>query len=330
LGDKILAALNQAYDLAGQNYHCSASMGVAMWVGRLHSVDELMKYADLAMYEAKRAGRRTLRFFDPAMQAAIHARAALEHDLREGVSGQQFLLYYQPQVDAHGHITGAEALLRWQHPRRGLALPSTFIPLVEETGLILTIGPWVLEAACQQLAAWAHTPHLADLCMAVNVSAAQLKQADFAPQVLATLARCGANPKRLKLELTESLLLTDVEETKTKMEALQAHGISFSLDDFGTGYSSLSYLKRLPFDLLKIDQSFVRDLLTDPNDEVIARTIVLLAHSLGLSVMAEGVETLEQRDCLIAQGCGAFQGYWFSAPLPIAEFERLNFTQNGK
>jgi EAL domain-containing protein (putative c-di-GMP-specific phosphodiesterase class I) len=298
-------------------------MGVTLFVGHQSSIDDLMKYADLAMYEAKKAGRNTLRFFDPEMQATISARAALEKDLREGLSARQFMLYYQPQVGAAGNITGTEALIRWQHPQRGVVSPATFIPLAEETGLILPLGAWVLETACQQLVAWATNPACAHLSIAVNVSARQFRQPDFVEQVLAVIDRCGANPHQLKLELTESLLLDDVEEMIAKMSALKTRGIGFSLDDFGTGYSSLSYLKRLPLDQLKIDQSFVRDLLTDPNDVAIAHTIVALAQSLGLSVIAEGVETEAQQDCLAVQGCLAYQGYLFSRPLPVSDFERL-------
>lgn len=323
VGEKILAALNLPYDLAGHEYHNTPSIGVTLFADHLSSVDELMKHADLAMYEAKKAGRNTLRFFDPQMQATITARAALEKDLREGLQQHQFLLFYQPQVDAAGSITGTEALVRWQHPQRGVVSPAAFIPLAEETGLILPLGLWVLETACHQLVAWAATPDTAHLSIAVNVSAMQFRQPDFVEQVLTVLERSGANPQRLKLELTESLLLDNVEEIIAKMTALKTWGIGFSLDDFGTGYSSLTYLKRLPLDQLKIDQSFVRDLLTNINDAAIARTIVALANSLGLSVIAEGVETESQRDCLAMEGCHAYQGYLFGRPLPLADFELL-------
>ncbi|MEO8407857.1 MAG: EAL domain-containing protein, partial [Oxalobacteraceae bacterium] len=323
VGEKILAALHHPYHLAGHEYHNTASIGVALFVDHQSSVDALMKYADLAMYEAKKAGRNTLRFFDPHMQAAITARADLEQDLREALQQRQFLLYYQPQVDAAGRITGTEALLRWQHPQRGIVSPTVFVPLAEETGLIVPLGLWVLETACHQLVAWATKPETAHLGVAVNVSAMQFRRPDFVEQVRQVLDRSGANPRKLKLELTESLLLDNVEEVIARMTVLKAWGIGFSLDDFGTGYSSLSYLKRLPLDQLKIDQSFVRDLLTDPNDAAIARTIVALAQSLGLSVMAEGVETKEQRDCLALQGCHAYQGYLFGSPVPVADFERL-------
>ncbi len=323
VGEKILTALNKAYDLTGRKHHNTPSIGITLFWGHLNSVDELMKYADLAMYEAKKAGRFTLRFFDPEMQATITARADLEKDLREGMSQDQLLLYYQPQVDAAGRTTGAEALLRWQHPQRGLVLPNAFILLAEETGLILPMGQWILETACQQLVAWAPQPDTAALSIAVNVSAAQLREPTFVAHVLAALQSSGAEPSKLKLELTESLLFTNVEETIAKMQALQRVGVRFALDDFGTGYSSLSYLKRLPIDQLKIDQSFVHDLRADTDDGAIVHAIVALAKSLNLPVMAEGVETEAQRDRLAALGCDAYQGFLFGPPLPVADFEQL-------
>ncbi|MFZ2854690.1 MAG: EAL domain-containing protein [Rhodocyclaceae bacterium] len=320
VGEKILAALCQPYSLHGHEYRSSSSIGITLFAAPHNGIEELMKRADLAMYQAKAAGRNALRFFDPKMQAAVSARAALEADLREGLKDGQFLLHYQPQVDATGRVTGAESLVRWQHPLRGLVAPLDFIPLAEETGLILPLGHWVLATACRQLAAWASAAATADLSLAVNVSAGQLQQADFVEQVLAIIDETGANPKKLKLELTESLLLNDVEDIIAKMSRLKARGVGFSLDDFGTGYSSLSYLKRLPLEQLKIDQSFVRDILTDPNDAAIARTVVALAQSLGLAVIAEGVESEAQRDLLASQGCYAYQGYLFSRPLPIEAF----------
>ena len=262
-----------------------------------------------------------MRFFDPEMQAVVTARAALESGLREALAKQQFLLLFQPQMAGKHEITGAEALVRWHHPQRGIVLPTEFIPLAEDTGLIIALGAWVLEAACAQLAQWSHHPLMANFTMAVNVSARQFHQRDFVDQVLAVLARTGANPYRLKLELTESLMVTHVEDVITKMTTLKQIGVGFSLDDFGTGFSSLSYLKRLPLDQLKIDQSFVRDILVDPNDAAISKMVMALAETLGLDVMAEGVETEAQRDFLAGQGCHAFQGYLFSRPLPIDEFE---------
>ena len=323
VGKKILATLSQPYLLADCQNRSTPSIGMTLFFGHQTSIDELLKQADLAMYQSKTAGRNTLCFFDPAMQSMVADRAALELDLREAVRHQQFTLYYQPQVIGDGRLTGAEALLRWQHPQRGLVSPAEFIPLAEETGLILPLGLWVLETACSQLATWATQPATAQLFLAVNVSANQLHQADFVDQVLDVLSKTGANPKRLKLELTESLLVSDVEDTITKMSALKAHGVGFSLDDFGTGYSSLSYLKRLPLDQLKIDQGFVRHILIDPNDAAIAKMVIALADSLGLTVIAEGVEIEAQRDFLARLGCHAYQGYLFGRPVPLEAFEEF-------
>jgi EAL domain-containing protein (putative c-di-GMP-specific phosphodiesterase class I) len=254
------------------------------------------------------------------MQAIVIARAALEVDLRHGLSQGELHLCYQPVVNADGRMIGVEALARWLHPQHGLVLPTDFIPLAEKSGLILSLGQWVMETACAQLMSWSTSVATQGLTIAVNVSAHEFRRPDFASQVLALLRKTGANPYRLKLELTESLLLNDVEDAITKMGELRSIGVSFSLDDFGTGYSSLSYLKRLPLDQLKIDQSFVRDLLTDANDAAIVRTILSLAHSLDLTVVAEGVETQGQLELLKRWGCTAFQGYLFGTPVPINEF----------
>ncbi len=321
-GQKILGALREPYLLEGEEYHTTVSMGATIFQGLSESVDELLKRADLAMYQAKAAGRNSLQFYDPRVQAVVRARAALELDMRAGLAQGQFELFYQPQMEG-GRITGCEALLRWRHPRDGFISPVSFVPLAEDTGLILPLGEWVLQSACMQLAAWAQQPHLAHLSLAVNVSPRQFHQAGFVPQVLAALAGTGAEARRLKLELTEGLLLQDVEDTIEKMVQLKGYGVGFSLDDFGTGYSSLAYLKRLPLDQLKIDQGFVRDVLTDPNDAAIARTIVALGTSLGLRVIAEGVETEAQRDFLARNHCHAWQGYLLSPPVPVAEFEAL-------
>ncbi len=330
VAEKIQARLARSYlldvtpEVAGssrRNYYCTSSTGIAMFRDRTVSGDELLKRADTAMYQAKAAGRNTLRFFDPEMQANVAARAALEADLRKAIKENQFVLFYQPQVDGSGQVTGAEALVRWQHPERGLVSPVEFIPMAEETGLILPLGTWVLHTACEQLKAWAAAPATAHLTLAVNVSARQFNFPNFVDHVLALIDHTGARPEKLKLELTESLLLDNADDIIAKMNALKAHGVCFSLDDFGTGYSSLSYLKRLPLDQLKIDQSFVRDILIDANDAVIARTVVALAESLGLTVIAEGVETDTQRDILAKNGCLAYQGYLFSRPLPLEAFE---------
>jgi EAL domain-containing protein (putative c-di-GMP-specific phosphodiesterase class I) len=284
-------------------------------------VDELLKRADLAMYRAKAAGRNRLRFFKPEMQTDVSARVALENDLRNAVELQQFTLHYQAQVVGDGSLTGAEVLLRWNHPVRGVVSPVDFIPLAEETGLILPLGNWVLDQACQQLAKWRQQPALADLKIAVNVSTRQFHQANFVQQVLDVLNSTGADPKNLKLELTESLMVENVKDVVAKMATLKAHGVGFSLDDFGTGYSSLAYLKRLPLDQLKIDQGFVRNILTDGNDAAIAKMVIALADSLGLAVIAEGVEIEAQRVFLATQGCHACQGYLFGKPVPLADFE---------
>jgi diguanylate cyclase (GGDEF)-like protein/PAS domain S-box-containing protein len=323
VGGKILAALNGSYLLQDTEYRSSASIGATLFRGHQASVDDLMKQADLAMYKSKARGRNVFHFFDPDMETVVMERVSLEKDLREAIQKGQLALHYQAQVVGDGRVTGAEALLRWQHPQRGAVSPAVFIPLAEETGLILALGNWVLEAACAQLARWATRPEMVHLSVAVNVSARQFHETDFVEQVLAVIARSGANPNRLKLELTESLLVDRVEEVIEKMFALKAKGIGFSLDDFGTGYSSLSYLKRLPLDQLKIDQSFVRDVLVDPNDAAIARTIVALAQSLGLGVIAEGVETAAQMAFLATAGCHAYQGYFFSRPLPVEDFEEF-------
>ena len=321
VGEKILAELNQPYLLDDRPHHSTPSIGVTLFGDQHNAVDDLLKQADLAMYQAKAAGRNTLRFFDPVMQTVVAARVTLEAELRQGIREHQFILQYQPQMNQGGQITGAEALVRWQHPQRGMVPPGDFIQLAEETGLILPLGLWVLHSACGQLAAWATQTAMAHLTLAVNVSARQFRQPEFVGQVLTALKDNHADPRKLKLELTESLLLENVEEIITKMTELKAVGVSFSLDDFGTGYSSLSYLKRLPLDQLKIDQSFVREVLTDVSDATIARTIVALGHSLGLGVIAEGVESEEQLLFLANNACHAYQGYLFSRPLAIKDFE---------
>ncbi len=322
IGQRILTLLSEPYLLEGEHYHATVSMGAAVFHGLEQGVDEHLKRADLAMYQAKAAGRNTLRFYDPLMQAAVHRRATLELDMRIGLEQGQFELFYQPQKD-RDRIIGCEALLRWHHPQDGFVSPAAFIPLAEETGLILPLGEWVLRSACEQLARWAQDPAFAHLSLAVNVSPRQFHEPGFVDQVLAALAGTSADANRLELELTEGLLLQDIEDTIRKMVQLKGYGVGFSLDDFGTGYSSMAYLKRLPLDQLKIDQSFVRDVLTDPNDAAIARTIVALGISLGLRVMAEGVETEAQRAFLERRHCHAWQGYLLSRPLPVAEFEAL-------
>jgi diguanylate cyclase (GGDEF)-like protein/PAS domain S-box-containing protein len=318
---KILAALSQVYGLGGIEHRSSASMGVALFRGSEAASDELFKQVDLALYRSKDSGRNTLTFFDPAMQRVVLERVTLESELRKAIQCNDLVLHYQAQVTRVGIVSGAEALIRWHHPVHGMVPPGKFIPMAEESGLILPLGDWVLETACKQLADWATRPELADLVLSVNVSAKQFHEADFANKVLSNIASTGARAHHLKLELTESLLVTNVDDVIEKMGVLKAHGISFSLDDFGTGYSSLSYLKRLPLDQLKIDQSFVRNILLDPNEAAIAKTVIALAHSLGLGVIAEGVETQGQRDFLAASNCDDYQGYFFSRPVPIDQFE---------
>ena len=323
VGEKILATLGQPYQLATHKYHSTPSIGATIFSDHGQSAEELLKQADIAMYQAKKAGRNTLRFFDPQMQVSITARVSLESELRKALENQQFQLHYQIQVDSSHRPLGAEALIRWIHPLRGMVSPAQFIPLAEETGLILPIGLWVLETACAQLKAWEQDALTRDLVLAVNVSAKQFHQADFVAQVQAVVQHHAINPMLLKLELTEGMLLENIEDTIATMNALKEIGVQFSLDDFGTGYSSLQYLKRLPLDQLKIDQSFVRDIAIDNSDKAIVHTIIAMAQSLNLNVIAEGVETEEQRQFLLDEGCTHYQGYLFSKPVPVEQFEAL-------
>lgn len=328
VGQKILVSLNHPYQLAAHMYLNSPSIGATLFGVSNQSQEELLKQADIAMYQAKKDGRNTLRFFDPLMQDTINARVVLENELRIALESHQFRLYYQIQVDGvrkddFHHPLGVEALIRWVHPERGVIFPAQFIPLAEESGLILAIGQWVLETACAQLKSWQQDARTSDLVLAVNVSAKQFRQSNFVVQVQDAIQRYTINPKLLKLELTESLLLESVEDTIATMSILKGIGVQFSLDDFGTSYSSLQYLKRLPLDQLKIDQSFVRDLASDSSDKAIVRTIIAMAQSLNLNVIAEGVETEEQRQLLMGKGCTHFQGYLFSEPVPIERFEAL-------
>lgn len=316
IAHKVLQALSQPYTLREHSYVITPSIGIVVFLHQTDSMEDLLKKADVAMYQAKTAGRNTARFFDPTMQAAVSVRIELEKNMRKALERQEFLLYYQLQVDRQGQPTGVEALVRWKHSEHGMVSPAAFIPLAEETGMILPLGQWVLETACLQLVKWAKSPLTAHWNMSVNVSVSQFAHPDFVANVTKAIEKTGANPHQLKLELTESMLAKDVEEVIIKMVEIKALGVTFSLDDFGTGYSSLSYLKRLPLDQLKIDQSFVRDLLTDTNDATIARTVVALGHSLGLTVIAEGVETAEQRNVLAEMGCDAYQGYYFARPVP--------------
>jgi predicted signal transduction protein with EAL and GGDEF domain len=319
IASKILLTLRQPFRVGGIEHFSTLSIGIAMFNGTDEPLDDLMKQADLAMYQAKASGRNTSCFFEQRMQQQVLQRASLESDLRQGLLKSEFVLYYQAQIDQQAGLQGAEVLLRWQHPERGLLAPGEIIPVAEGSGLILPLGEWVLETACATLAQWGQRAHTQHLSLSVNVSAKQLQQADFVEQVLHCVKRSGCNPNRLKLEITESMLLDGREEVISKMARLKGHGIRFSLDDFGTGYSSLSYLKTLPLDQLKIDRSFVCDLMTDPLDADIARTIVTLAHALNLEVIAEGVETLEQSERLSSYGCTRFQGYYFGRPMPLEQ-----------
>lgn len=323
VGEHILTALRQPYHLVDFNHHCSASVGVALFHGSGLLVEDLLKRADLALHKAKDAGGDTLRFFDPEMQASMSERAQLEAEIRLALLEQQFHVLYQPQVDQDGRLTGVEALVRWTHPVRGVVSPALFIPLAEQTRLIVPLGQWVLQVACQQLTAWSTQPHTAGLTIAVNVSALQFMGEHFVAEVLSTLEAAGAPAGRLKLELTESVLVHDVGNIINKMLALKAHGVGFSLDDFGTGYSSLSYLKRLPLDQLKIDQSFLKEALTNTKDAAIVQATITMGKSLGMMVIAEGVETQTQRLFLEARGCNHFQGYLFGRPGSADELQRF-------
>lgn len=302
---------------SGHSLPISASIGIALFTGREHSMDSVLQQADMALQQAKRAGGNTLCFFNTDMQTSVLERASLEADLHKALERNELALHYQVQVDHQGVTTGVEALLRWYHPQRGWVSPATFIPLAEENRLIVPIGYWVLRSACEQLAKWSHQATYAPLSISVNVSSVQFQQPDFVHDVEALLAETLAPPSRLVLEVTESLLMCEPVRVRNTMLKLRARGIRFALDDFGTGYSSLSYLKRLPLDELKIDQSFIRELLTDMTDAAIVDTTILLAVSLGLTVVAEGVEKKEQLDWLRGHGCYRYQGYLFGRPTPI-------------
>ncbi|MCZ4316819.1 EAL domain-containing protein [Comamonadaceae bacterium G21597-S1] len=329
VAEKLLVRLGTPYDIAGREHRSGTSIGVSLFGVDTTTVEEVLKRSDVAMYQAKAAGRNTVRFFDPQMQSAVEARAAMEVDLRSSLSRDDLVLHYQPQVGPGGEVVGAEALLRWTHPERGPVSPGEFIPVAEQSGLIVELGEWVLQRACAQIASWAAHPQTARLTLAINVSVHQFRQADFVDKVRQALEHHRVVPARLKLEITESMFASDQESIINKMRQIKTLGVGFSLDDFGTGYSSLSYLRRLPLDQLKIDQSFVREVLTDPNDAAIARTVIALGQSLGLAVIAEGVELQGQRDFLAAHGCDYCQGYLISRPLPIAQFDRFVMPDAG-
>lgn len=323
IANKIIDAFTSAFELKGYEYYSTPSIGITLFDGRRESADDLLKRADIAMYQAKAAGRNAIRFFNPQMESMVTMRAAMESELRTAVDKREFTVHYQPQVDTRKGVYGIEALVRWQHPQRGLVSPADFIPIAEETGLILPIGDMVLELACQQLSEWSEQPGYGELSISVNVNAHQFRHPDFVDRMSELMRSHAVKPDSLKLELTESLLLENIEEAVTKMNQLRAYGIGFSLDDFGTGYSSLAYLKRLPLEQIKIDRSFVRDVLRDENDAAIIRTIIALGGSLGLEVIAEGVETEAQREFLVTNGCSCYQGYLFSRPLAIEQLLKL-------
>lgn len=323
VAEKIRLSLNEPYLVNGDiEYFYSASIGISLFCGHDKTTEALLKQADIALYKAKDAGRDTIRFFDSAMQTALDVRAGLESRLHRALTRREFRLFVQAQVNGARQLVGAETLLRWQPPRAAMVSPGDFIPLAEETGLIVPVGNWVLDKACEHLRRWATNPLTRHLYLAVNVSARQFRQPDFVDQVRAALARHAVEPTLLKLELTESLLLDNVDNVVVKMQALRAIGVRFSLDDFGTGYASLSYLKRFPFDQLKVDHSFIRDITSDPDDAAIVRAIIAMGNTLRLDVVAEGVEAEEQHAYLVEHGCSCFQGFLFGKPQPFEEFER--------
>jgi diguanylate cyclase (GGDEF)-like protein/PAS domain S-box-containing protein len=322
LGEKLRETMEKPFNLNGLEYHCKISVGISL-LTKNDTIEDLLRHADLALYKAKDAGRNTLRFFDPEMQKALELRSSLESELSLAISQEQFSLYYQPQVDTKGHVKSVEALIRWNHPKRGLVLPNDFISLAEDTGLILTIGKWVMETACSQLKQWEKHPHTSALKIAVNVSAKEFRQSDYVAQVERIIKASRINPLLLKLELTESIVIENMEDTIEKMNALKQLGITFSMDDFGTGFSALSYLAQLPLTQLKIDKSFVDNIPGTKNNEMITRTIITMGHGLEMHVIAEGVETRAQRKFLEANGCTSYQGYLFSRPLPITELEEF-------
>lgn len=322
VAEKVVEVIGRPYIIEGGECHSSSSVGITLFANHKDKFDELLKQADTAMYEAKKSGRNTLRFFDPTMQEKLEIRARLETGMRDALLKQQFQLYYQMQVNHAGQIMGAEALLRWVHPEMGIISPLKFIPLAEETGFILPIGEWVLENACRQIKKWENDRRTCGWQLAVNVSGRQFRQENFVAQVSETINRTGINPLCFKLELTESIVLDDIEDAIAKMQTLKQMGISFSMDDFGTGYSSLAYLTQLPINQLKIDRSFVQNIGTKASDATIIQTIIGMADNLGMEVIAEGVETQEQRDFLERNGCTLYQGYLFGKPMPLDEFEK--------
>jgi diguanylate cyclase (GGDEF)-like protein len=325
IAEKIHYELNKPYNLSPNRppHHSTPSLGLTLFRGQETSVEVLLKQADVALYQAKGSGRNAFRFFNPEMQEAIDTRSELETAMRNGLQQQEFKLFYQPQIDHNAQLIGAEALLRWFPENLAPISPAEFIPLAEDTGLIIPLGLWVMQTACAQLNAWEGNPRTCNLQIAINVSARQFHQPNFFEQLRDCLQYSGANPAMLKLELTESVVLENVEDVISRMLQIKELGVAFSLDDFGTGFSSLSYLKRLPLDQIKIDQSFVRDVTIDSNDAAIVRAIIAMSHSLGMQVIAEGVETKEQHEFLKQNGCLRYQGYFFGKPMPIDEWVHI-------
>jgi diguanylate cyclase (GGDEF)-like protein/PAS domain S-box-containing protein len=321
IAEKIRQSLTQPYHLDTIEHYNSPSIGIALFLGGLIGLDELLKQADNAMYQAKNAGRNAIRLFNPTMQSELEDRLLLEKDLRRALEKEELLLHFQPQVDQQGQLLGAEALIRWQHPQKGMVPPDKFIPLAEESHLIIQIGHWVLQQACEMLCAWQKTPTLSHLTLSVNVSSRQIRQQNFVREVLDVVHHYQLPPERLKLEITESVALDNMQDTLEKMQALREEGIIFSMDDFGTGYSSLSSIKQLPISQVKIDKSFITDLESNQNDIVLTETIIAMGRALKLEVLAEGVETETQKDKLIRLGCFHYQGYYFSRPLAREAFD---------
>jgi diguanylate cyclase (GGDEF)-like protein/PAS domain S-box-containing protein len=324
VGEKVIASFSPPFRMGSYEHHCTPSIGITMFGADGLSADDIMKRADLAMYQAKDDGRNAIRFFDQLMQSRVNTRVKLDRDFRKAIKEGQFVLHYQPQADDTGKLTGVEALVRWQHPQRGMLYPNDFIWLAEENGMIMHLGQWVLQGVCRQLAEWLQHDQIVVPRIAVNVSARQFHHPDFLPRTLEVLEASGIDPQHIKLELTESALIENVDAMVAKMNALRTHGIRFSLDDFGTGYSSLSYLKKLPLDEIKIDRAFVRDILTDPDDAAITETIVALCQILGFEVLAEGVENEGQQAMLASQGCRHYQGYWIGHPVPAMQLRDVH------
>jgi diguanylate cyclase (GGDEF)-like protein len=320
LGERLISAITKTICLEGFDYQCHVGVGVSLFQ-QVDTVESVFKHSGMALKESKKTGNNALCFFELSMQSVLEHKASMIEELKKALLWQQFRTYYQPQVNSSKQVIGVEALIRWQHPVRGLIFPGEFIPLAEESNLIVPIGLWVLQSACAQLKTWETDPLTSHLQIAVNVSARQFHQADFVDQIRRTLDLSAANPTRLKLELTESLVLDNIDDVTQKMNEIRQFGVSFSLDDFGTGYSSLAYLAHLPLDQLKIDKSFVQSIPGKSSDEIVTRTIIDMGHRLGLNVIAEGIETDVQKEFLALHGCLAFQGFLFSRPLPIDQFE---------